>query len=335
MKRLSLLLTAMALLTACDKPTGPAPTVSVGERGKQVKEVTPDIKGSSRTDSAKTDSAKTEPARIKHGAPEPPKVEPPKEPAVDAVERITALQDPSPEQRKLMDVAKLALNSGDDNAAIAAFEQLQDTGPLSGLQLSAAIALADMYQAKNQHTKAIALLEKFQRRAPPTPELVFVLARAYKGEARREEAILAFGEALRMNPLLLQAHTEIGGLYHELGKGEDSAQAFLKYERAIYKYSKMLEAKDTHPTDKQKIAEAFSLVSDERAINALVKSLGDPDRITRLIITEALVEVAHQGHVPSLQEARASAEGDKEWAALLDQAIKQAKATPAPPSEEP
>jgi tetratricopeptide (TPR) repeat protein len=244
------------------------------------------------------------------------------------LDRLTALQEPTEEQRKLLGLGKLALDQGNTSQAVAIFEQLQDTGPMSGLKLSAAIALADLYSQRGEHKRAIELLERVHRRAPPTPELVFVLARCYKADGQLPQAIEVYREALRLQPLFLRAHVEIGGMLHELGKQEESGQAFLDYERAIYQYSALMEAADTHPSDKIKIAEAFSLLPDDRAAQALVGALDDPDLEVRVAVAQALGEIGSHGALEPLEEARRAVKDDPAWAKALDKAIAQIKASP-------
>jgi tetratricopeptide (TPR) repeat protein len=263
-----------------------------------------------------------------------PRPDPEHEALAQEMERLTALKEPTEEQRRLLGLGKLALDRGDAEGAISAFAQLQDTGPLSGLKLSGAIALADLYREREQHERAIALLERMQAQAPPTPEIALVLGRCYKSARRREEAILAFRDALRMQPLFLQAHVEIGGLLLELGQEEASGQAFLEYEREIYRYGKLLEAADTHPADKKKIAEAFSLMADDRGAQALLVALKDPDPEVRLEVIGALGEVGGHAVLPALREALTQTP-EPPLRAAIEAAIRKIEASPSDQGADP
>lgn len=278
-----------------------------------------------RTVSAQTPSDKPAPALGEALAAEPDAA--PHAPQLTSSEPERAYYKPTDEQRALLSRGKQALLSGQDDAAIAAFEELQRTEPVSGERVSAAIALADLYRQRGRLAEAIPLLEQIQAKVPPTAELLYVLARLYKEQRRREEAILTFQEAVRLNPLLLQSHIEVGGLLLELGEDERSAASFKTYETMIYKYSKLLEDPLTHPTDKQKIALAFSFLPDDRALEALHEALLDRDRQVRISVAEALGEVGGPSSLPRLRELRAALADDPGMAEALDRAIAKIEAS--------
>ncbi len=281
MSRLALSLALALALYACQDP--PAPPPSVGDEGRPAAEPTP-----------KAPEPAPEPAPVPEA---PPKVAlPSPDPA-----RLEFVPDPTFAQIELLNTAKQAIASGADPTA--AYEALLKTEPLSGARISAAIALADLKRSKGQPAEALALLEDLYRKAPPLPEIAFVLGRTYKDSSRLEAAILAFEEALRLQPLLLTAHVEIGGLLSQLGHAERSAAAFLEYERAIYRYAKLLEAQDTHLDDKLKITEAFSFLPDDRAALALVDALDDPEVTVRDAVVRALAEVGTDSTLPALHAA--------------------------------
>ena len=253
----------------------------------------------------------------------------PEAPTPPADAQSDGFPPPTSEQQALIDAATKALRDENVEAAITAFEALMKTEPMSGLKMTGAIALSDFYLQGGESTKAVALLEEATARAPKTGEAQFVLARAYKAAGRARDAIAAYEGALAVEPLLLRAHVEIGGLRAELGEEDAARAAMLSYERAIYRYAKLLEAEDTHPSDKFKIIEAFSLLPDDRVANSLVIALSDPFRLTRLAAAEALGEVGTREVLPALEKALASARevDDQHMMGLVEQAIERVKDT--------
>lgn len=253
--------------------------------------------------------------------------EAPPEPAADP------LAPPTAEQVSLLNAAKDALANDNAEAAIQGFEALVRTEPMSGVKLSGILALADIYVGSEQNARAEALLEDAQRQAPRVAELPFVLGRTYKAAGKPEKAILAFQEALRLQPLFLQAHVEIGGLYGQLGESQKAAEAFLQYERELYRHAKLLEDPETHPIDKIKIAEAFSLIPDDRATEALLNDLRDPVRPVRFAVVEALSEIGTRAAIPRLEEVAAEAErdGDIQLQQHILRAIYKIKESPDEP----
>jgi len=264
----------------------------------------------------------------------PPTPTPPTEPPPAPEAPADGLTEATSEQIALLGAAKEALNRDNPEAAIQGFEALARTEPMSGVKLTGVLALADLYTGTEQNDRAVALLEGAQAQAPKVAELPFVLGRTYKAAGKPEKAVLAFQEALRLQPMFLQAHVEIGGLFGQMGEGEKAAQAFLQYERELYKYAKLLEDSQTHPTDKMKIAEAFSLIPDDRAAEALLNDLRDPFRPVRFALVEALSEIGTRAAIPRLEEAAALAEkeGDIELQQHILRAIHKIKGAPEEPN---
>jgi tetratricopeptide (TPR) repeat protein len=232
--------------------------------------------------------------------------------------RLMEFEPSSGEQEVLLQTGKKALASGDDARAQQAFEQLAHGGPISGARASGAIALADIYTDQGKLDEAVTLLASLQKIAPPHPELAYVLGRAQKAGGKREAAIFSYREALRLQPLLLQAHIEIGGMYGELGEAELAAKSFLAYETAVYRYAKILEDSQAHPTDKLKICDAFSFLPDDRAAQALLGALGDEHRDVQFAAAEALGEVGTKPMIPRLLElSKAASDSDPRLAKSL------------------
>lgn len=262
-------------------------------------------------------------------APDPVKPAPAAKPEVPKPEvpkpgpaRLTDFEPSTPEQVTLLEAAKSALDAGDNDRATAAFEQLANTGPISGARTTAAIALADIYTEQGKIDEAVALLSALQKKAPPHAELAYVLGRAQKAAGKREAAIFSYREALRHQPLLLQAHIEIGGMYGELGETDLAAKAFLDYETSVYRYAKILDDPAAHPTDKIKICDAFSFLPDDRAAESLLGALDDAHPDVRVAAATAVAEVGTKPMLPRLRELLAVAnEKDPRLAKALTEAI--------------
>ncbi len=253
-----------------------------------------------------------------------PDVVPPAEPA-----RLVEFQPASAEQDALLLAGKKALDAGDDAAAQRAFEQLAASGPISGTRASGTIALADLYLDQGKVETAVKVLTDLQPLAPPHAELAYVLGRAQKAGGQREAAIFSYREALRLQPLLLQAHIEIGGMYGELGEADLAAKSFLAYETAVYRYAKILEDADAHPTDKLKICDAFSFLPDDRAGQALLGALQDKHRDVQFAAAEALGEVGTRPMVPQLRAlAETTKVDDPRLAAALLQSATRIETSP-------
>jgi tetratricopeptide (TPR) repeat protein len=238
------------------------------------------------------------------------------------------------EQRSLIESAKRALAAGDPAAATEAFELLRRSEPMSGSKLTGVIALADVYLGQNDPKRALAIIAEAAEQVPPTAELAFVDGRAQKAAGDPRRAIVAFQTALALQPLLIHAHVELGGLYASIGDNERSAQAFLAYERGVYNFSKMLEDPEIHPDDKLKIIDAFGFVPDDRATLALLVALDDPDRPVRLAAAQELAEVGTRAALPKLEIARDTALslGDKELGAAIDASITKIGESPEEPT---
>ncbi len=326
----------MLTLTACKSEPAPPP-VSVGNKGQTVApkaaqppdKAVPDDKvapAPSKADAgAAADKAAKSPDKADAKPPAPPKG---KLPAPDP-KRLDYLQDPTLTQQDLIRAAKEALAAGNDAAAQQALETLRNTPELSGIKISGILLLADFYRQQNRQAEALTMLEALYRKAPVLPELTFVLAQTYKDNGRIPEAIAGFEQALAAQPLLLRAHIEIGGLNQQQGNQEASTQAFLNYERAIFKYSKILEDPVAHIDDKLKIAEAFSFLPDDRAAPALLESLKDSDPKVRLAVADALGQIATDDTIKAMETfAEQLGSQDPDLTRALQDAIKTARSRP-------
>lgn len=344
---LLLTLATLGALVAC-QPEPPPPPVSVGQGGRSVKGTSPD-RDTTQANTPNGDDARAQGQRADKTDGETPRGDslkpqgdqpsathkasnagaPQAKLPTHSANRRDQLEDPSSTQLELLKAAKEALNSNQTTAALMALRTLQGDGPMSGTRVSGVIALTDLLMTEGQDAEALKIIEALYRDAPDIPEITFVLGDAYKANGRLAEATLAFQQALKQQPLLLRAHIEIGGLLQQQGQTEASGQAFLQYERAIYKYAKLLEDTQSNPTDRLKIAEAFGYLPDDRAVPALLEALDDPYPAVRLAVADALGEVGTPATTPQI-EAFIKMYGDQDPSlkAALERALIKIKASP-------
>lgn len=178
------------------------------------------------------------------------------------------------EQRALMVKAKKAFLTDQTVRAEALFKTLAETGPLSGPQVSAMIALAQIYNESGRSDKALALYDQLSERVADVPEVQLVVARAYADQGESTKAINAYKKLLKLQPDYVFALLELGELYSQAGRKEAATKTLYKYEKKVYALAKKLEAPDTSAGERIRILDIFSLVSDDRATAATVKSLG-------------------------------------------------------------
>ena len=235
------------------------------------------------------------------------------------------------EQLGLLQAANQAFEQDSFEAGFQALELLSRTGPFSNSRLTGVVALADTYLQRGEIAAAIKILEAARSQAPAAAELVFVLGRAYKLAGKLEDALAAYQDVLLHQPLLLRAHVEIGGLYGALGKPTLAAETMLGYERKIIHFVNLLEGRATHPADKFKIIEAFSLLSDDQVLNSLIVSLKDRHQVIRLAAAEALGDVGTREVLPTLRSylSRVESGDDAQLVAMLRQSIRRLESQPS------
>lgn len=182
----------------------------------------------------------------------------------------------TPEQVELLMTAKADFLADNWDAAQVVFEKLATTGPISGPQVTAMIALAEIYKSKNETAKASALYMDLLARAPDIAEVQFIAGRSLAENGETTKGIAAYEKAIALDSNYLQAFVELGGLYVKAGRTEDANKTFLLYEQRIYTMAKVLEDKAADPIYKLEILEVFSFVKDDRANQAIIGALVDP-----------------------------------------------------------
>ncbi len=196
--------------------------------------------------------------------------------AVQTGKNTQGLGAGTPEQVELLMTAKADFLADNWDAAQVVFEKLATTGPISGPQVTAMIALAEIYKSKNETAKASALYMDLLARAPDIAEVQFIAGRSLAENGDTTKGIAAYEKAIALDDNYLQAFVELGGLYVKAGRTEDANKTFLLYEQRIYTMAKVLEDKTADPIYKLEILEIFSFVKDDRANQAIIGALVDP-----------------------------------------------------------
>jgi tetratricopeptide (TPR) repeat protein len=179
------------------------------------------------------------------------------------------------EQRTLLVKAKSALLTDDWENAEIHFKKLTETGELSGPQVTAYVALAQIYREGDTPEKAVELLSKLE--GTELAEVQFVVARALADSGETTKAMRAYEKTIKIQPDYLQAVVELAGLYAKSGRKEESEKLFFKYEQQVYGYAKKLESMETPPEERLHALEVFTFVNDDRANQAIVAALNDPE----------------------------------------------------------
>lgn len=186
---------------------------------------------------------------------------------------IAGLAEATDTQQMLLLEAKKAFLTDDLGRAEALFDTLVKSKPVSGPQVSAVIALAQIYNETGRPDEAVKLYDELSEEVSALPEIQLVIARAYAELSAFERAIGAYQKLLATQPDFVFAQLELGKLYAQTGQNDASAKAFYAYEQQIYKLAAQLESPDASPAERLHVLSIFSLVSDERASAATLKAL--------------------------------------------------------------
>lgn len=184
-------------------------------------------------------------------------------------------------QQQLLVKAKAAFLRENWEEAEKYFRELTETGPISGPQVTAFIALGSIYNDSERGEEAKALYETLAKKAPNIPEVHFVLARTLAEQGDTTRAMRAYQRTVQLQPDYLQALVELAGLYAKSGRKEDAEKLFYDYEKKVYSLAGKLENPATPTPEKLRILDIFSFVDDDRANQAIAKSILDPDPLVR------------------------------------------------------
>lgn len=185
------------------------------------------------------------------------------------------------EQQQLLIRAKSAFLNEQWEEAEKRFKELTKLGPVSGPQVTAYIALGSIYNDSDRGEEAQALYTELLEKAPETPEVHFVMARTLAEQDETTRAMRAYEKTIKLQPDYLQAVVELGGLYAKSGRKEEAEKMLYSYEKKVYKLATELESPDAAPERKLELLEIFSFVNDDRANQAIAKTVLDPDPAVR------------------------------------------------------
>lgn len=253
--------------------------------------------------------------------PAPEVAQAPEEPAPTLEEPEQKERDPlgpgTEEQQQLLVRAKAAYLNNQLSRAEPIFRQLAESSPVSSPQVSAAIALGDIYTATNRESKALELYGRLLERTGPLPEVYLVLGRTHVKQGRTEEAIAAYEKALEAQPLYLFLYVELGQLHAQRGDNEKSARALLEYERKVYALAKEVKDFENTPLEERlNIIDVFSLIEDDKGTQTLLEVLArDPDFEARAAAARTLGEVRAVSARPALEAVLANDASDEVRAA--------------------
>src|SRR5690554_5761113 len=153
---------------------------------------------------------------------------------------VPGLAEATDTQQMLLLEAKKAFLTDDIGRGGALFDTLVKSKPVSGAQVSAVIALAQIYNETGRPDEAVRLYDELSEEVSGLPETQLAIARAYTDLAPNERAISAYQKppATQPDPLLTQP--ELGNLHAQTGQNDAAAHAIYAYQQQIYKMATQL-----------------------------------------------------------------------------------------------
>ena len=228
------------------------------------------------------------------------------------------------EQQQLLIRAKSAFLNEQWDEAEARFKELTQTQPVSGPVVTAYIALGQIYNDSDRAQSAQELYEELLKKAPKVPEVHFVMARTLAEQGDTTKAMREYEMTVKLQPDYLQAIVELAGLYAKSGRKEEAEKLFFSYEKKVYDLAGTLEKKDTPPEEKLRILEIFSFVDDDRANQAIAKTVLDPDPTVRERAIWLAVDLDIASIRPQL-EVLGTADPDRRVRLAAKEAMRQLK----------
>jgi tetratricopeptide (TPR) repeat protein len=238
-----------------------------------------------------------------------PAEEPAEEPELEDQEEggdDLGLGEGTDEQRRLIAQAKQAFLTNQIDKAEQIFEELAQTDPVSGPQVSATIALAQIYRETDRSKEAVELLEGLAERVGEVPEVHLVIARALAEQGESTRAIAAYERVLELQPDFVFALLELSELFAQAGREEEATKTVYAYEKKVYSLAKELEDAETPVGERLRVLDVFALLSDDRATEAAVKVIADSDPRIRRRAAIALGEMRAAEAREVLEEASVS-----------------------------
>lgn len=216
---------------------------------------------------------------------------------------VGELSDGTDAQMKLLQKAKEAFMANRPADARPHFEELTETGPFSGPQASAYIALGQLYIDNGEEKKAVELLSGVPEKGNKIVELRLIRARAHAGLKNFEKAIVEYETLIRMQPSYVFAYPALGQLYAEAGKEEKAGQLYMAYESKVHSMAATLEdPENSKPFERVNILDVFSVLEDERAQQAVLTALEDPEYPVRAKAARTAGQMGLKDAKSTLQE---------------------------------
>jgi len=223
-------------------------------------------------------------------------------------------------QQEAMVKAKTLYLKGKLTEAEPVFAAIAKSEPISSPQVSAAIALGDIYTSTGRTEKALELYDDLLERVGEIGEVHLVVGRAYAAQQQTDRAIAAYKKALEISPTYIFLWVELGQLYGQQGDQEKSTQALLEYEKQIYAIAKALEDPDgTSLEERMHLIDVLSFVEDDKGTETLLKvATSDPAFEARAAASRALGDVRAVSARPILEQIAAKDGSDVVRAAAKD-----------------
>lgn len=179
------------------------------------------------------------------------------------------------QQARLIEGRTAFLNNRYEEAA-EIFEPLALDEPVSTQTVSAAVALGQIYLETGRSQQALELFEQLEDHVEDIPEVLLVLARTYESLDHPRRAVDTYEKAFRQKPDYVFILPEMAQILIREGDEERAAQVLVDYEANITELVNHLEdTDDTSEAERLWIVDIFSMVSDERAHQALETALRD------------------------------------------------------------
>jgi tetratricopeptide (TPR) repeat protein len=207
------------------------------------------------------------------------------------------------EQQKLLAKAKTSFLKDDFEAAEPIFKKVTETGPLTGTQASAYIALGQIYVEQGEPQKAIDLLELVPEKGKEVVELRLVLARAYADAEEFREAVDEYEALLELQPNYLFAYPPLGSIYVKRGEKKKAAKLYRRYENRLHEMSTAVENPGQSKTvERLNILDIFASSNDERVVKAVTAALEDPKPRVRAKAAKTAAAIKAVGARSKLEE---------------------------------
>jgi tetratricopeptide (TPR) repeat protein len=238
-------------------------------------------------------AASSSPASANAGQVDPPKVTattaPASASAPGSATPTEMLPEGTPTQLAALNGAKAALAAGRDREALAGFRQAMEGG-LSGTSVSAALAVAELLQAKGETESAGALYRDLVVRARYVPEVQYAAGRFFWTSGDAARALQALTTSVSLQPDFLPAWELLGLVQARAGKNTEAGRTLTEYERRLSRLVQRAANSTVTAGDRLAAFEMLSLLSDERALDGLLVGLRDTEPDIRLAVAELLVE---------------------------------------------